>query len=101
MSKVSSIYRNKKREKLIMKYKVRREALKAITKDASVSLEDKFQAHLNLAKLPRNSSPSRYRVRCELTGRPRGNYKKFMLSRNKFRELASKGQIPGVIKASW
>lgn len=101
MSKVSAIYRNKKREKLINKFQARRESLKAITKDANASLEDKFQARLDLAKLPRNSSPSRYRLRCELTGRGRGNYRKFLLCRHKFRELASKGQIPGVIKASW
>jgi small subunit ribosomal protein S14 len=101
MSKTSAIYRNKKREKLINKFMNRRNELKAITKDAKTSLEEKFQARLDLAKLPRNSSPDRYRNRCELTGRGRGNYRKFMLCRHKFRELASKGQIPGVIKASW
>lgn len=101
MSKVSAIHRNKKRERLINKFQPRRDALKAITNDATSSLEEKFQARLDLAKLPRNSSPSRYRLRCELTGRGRGNYRKFLLCRHKFRELASKGQIPGVIKASW
>ncbi len=101
MSKVSAIHRNKKREKLINKFQDRRNSLKSIANDSNSSLEDKFQARLDLAKLPRNSSPSRYRLRCELTGRGRGNYRKFLLCRHKFRELASKGQIPGVIKSSW
>jgi small subunit ribosomal protein S14 len=101
MSKKSAITRNKKREKLINKFMQKREALKAIAEDENIPLEERFQARLDLAKLPRNSSPNRYRIRCELTGRSRGNYRKFLLCRHKFRELASKGQIPGVIKASW
>ena len=101
MSKVSAIERNKKRARMIAQYKNRRDKLKLTANDISIPDDERFLARLKLAKLPRNSSPDRYRVRCELTGRPRGNYKQFMLCRHKFRELASKGQIPGIIKASW
>lgn len=101
MSKASAIERNKKRQKLIQKFAKKRELLKQKANDSSLTPEENFQARLDLAKLPKNSSPTRYRLRCELTGRPRGNYRKFLLCRHKFRELASKGQIPGVIKASW
>lgn len=101
MSKVSLVTRNDKRLKLINKYHVKREKLKSMANDSSLSSDERYQARLNLSKLPRNSAPCRYRIRCALTGRGRGNYRKFQLSRNKFRELASKGLIPGVIKASW
>ncbi|UQY80965.1 30S ribosomal protein S14 [Candidatus Hepatincola sp. Av] len=101
MSKASAIERNKKRKQLIQKFAKKRASLKQKANDNSLTPEENFQARLDLAKLPKNSSPTRYRLRCELTGRPRGNYRKFLLCRHKFRELASKGQIPGVIKASW
>ncbi len=101
MAKTSAIERNKKRQEMILKYKNRRDKLKSLANSSSATEQEKFEARLKLAELPRNSSPSRFRLRCELTGRPRGNYKKFLLCRHKFRELASKGQIPGVTKASW
>ncbi|MFL1780809.1 30S ribosomal protein S14 [Candidatus Hepatincolaceae symbiont of Richtersius coronifer] len=101
MSKASAIERNKKRQQMIIKYKDQRDKLKLIISDKGGDSEEKFEAVLKLAQLPRNSSSTRFRLRCELTGRPRGNYRKFLLSRHKFRELASKGQIPGVTKASW
>lgn len=101
MAKTSSIERNKKRERLAQKYAAKRAALKAQTKDESTSMEERFQAHLKLAELPRNSAPNRIRLRCGLTGRPRGNYRKFKLSRIALRDLASLGMIPGVVKSSW
>jgi small subunit ribosomal protein S14 len=101
MAKTSTIERNKKRIKLIKKYKTKRDALKSIIVDLSKDATERFEATIKLAQLPRNSSATRYRLRCELTGRPRGNYQKFGLCRHKFRELASKGQIPGITKASW
>lgn len=101
MAKTSTIEKNKKREKMIAKYMAKRLKLKEIACDESLDATERFAARLKLAELPRNSSPSRYRLRCALTGRGRGNYRKFGLCRHKFRELASKGQIPGVIKASW
>ena len=101
MAKTSVVERNKKRERLAKKYQAKRAALKAMAKDPSLTPEDRFNARLKLAKLPRNSSPVRVRLRCELTGRPRGNYKKFRLSRIALRDLASLGQIPGMVKSSW
>jgi len=101
MAKRSSIERNKKRERLVKKYDRRRNALKAIIHNPNSTDEEKFQAQLDLQKLPRNSAPARVHNRCELTGRPRGNYRKFKLSRIKLRELASEGQIPGMTKSSW
>ena len=101
MAKTSSIERNKKRERLAKKFKARRDALKAIVHNSNSTDEEKFQAQLDLQKLPRNSAPARVHNRCELTGRPRGNYRKFKLSRIKLRELASEGQIPGMTKSSW
>jgi small subunit ribosomal protein S14 len=101
MAKKSSIERNKKRERLVKKYAAKRAKLKAMTTDESLSLEDRFQAQLKLAELPRNSAENRVRLRCGLTGRPRGNYRKFKLSRIALRDLASTGQIPGVVKSSW
>ncbi len=101
MAKTSAIEKNKKRERLIKQHAAKRAALKAIAKDTSRSPEERFIARLKLAQLPRNSSPIRSRLRCELTGRPRGNYRKFKLSRIALRELASSGQIPGMVKSSW
>jgi len=101
MAKTSAIERNKKRERLAKKYAAKRAALKALTKDDNLSPEDRFNAHIKLAQLPRNSAPVRQRLRCELSGRSRGNYRKFKLSRIALRELASAGQIPGMVKSSW
>ena len=101
MAKTSSIQRNKKRERLSKQLANRRAKLKAKALDESLPLEERFAARLKLAKLPRNSSPTRIRNRCELTGRPRGFYRKLRVSRIALRELASKGQAPGVVKSSW
>ncbi|MDI9313435.1 MAG: 30S ribosomal protein S14 [Hydrotalea sp.] len=101
MSKLSLVTRNQKREKMRDKYKNRRAKWKKVIYDKTTSLEEKFQAQLELQKIPRNASPVRVRLRCELTGRGRGNYRKFKMARHKFRQLASSGKIPGVTKASW
>lgn len=101
MAKKSSIEKNNRRRRLVARYAARRAALKAIAKDAKLPQEERFAARLKLAKLPRNSAPSRVRNRCLLTGRARGNYRKFKISRIKLRELALAGQIPGMVKASW
>jgi small subunit ribosomal protein S14 len=101
MAKTSSVQRNLKRERMAKQFANRRAKLKAITGNHTTTPEDRFQAALKLAELPRNSSKTRIRLRCELTGRSRGNYRKFKLSRMQFRDLASKGQIPGVVKSSW
>jgi small subunit ribosomal protein S14 len=101
MAKKSVVERNKKRERLAARFANRRIALKAQAKDSSLSLEERFEARLKLAQLPRNASPVRQRLRCGLSGRPRGNYRKFQLSRIALRELASTGQIPGMVKSSW
>ncbi len=101
MAKKSLIERNKKRERLVQRYAKRRAALKAVSRDADTPPEERFAARLKLAEMPRNGSKVRLRLRCGLTGRPRGNYRKFKLSRIALRELASTGQIPGMVKASW
>ncbi|MDA1089052.1 MAG: 30S ribosomal protein S14 [Proteobacteria bacterium] len=101
MAKKSSIERNKKRTRLAKKYATKRAALKADASDKSLSPEDRFAANVKMAQLPRNSSVVRQRLRCELTGRPRGNYRKFKLSRIALRLLALSGQIPGMVKSSW
>lgn len=101
MAKRSSIEKNKTRAKLAKQYAAKRARLKAIANDNAVSPEDQFAARLKLAELPRNSSATRIRNRCELTGRPRAVYRKFRLSRIALRELASSGQIPGMVKSSW
>ena len=101
MAKTSMIERDKKRRRLAKKYKQRRTRLKAIAADQSLPAEERFAARLKLAELPRNSSPSRIRNRCELTGRARGYYRKLKLCRNMLRELASQGLIPGMVKSSW
>lgn len=101
MAKVSMINREKKRQVLVGKYAARRAALKAVTKNDTLSREDRFKATLALAKLPRNSSTSRLHNRCEVTGRPRSYYRKLRMSRIALRDLASQGQIPGMVKSSW
>ena len=101
MAKTSMIERQKKREALVAKYAARREALKAQAKDESLSREDRFKATLKLAKLPRNSSATRLLSRCAISGRPRAYYRKLRMSRIALRDLASKGQIPGMVKSSW
>lgn len=101
MAKKSQIERNEKRRRLAKKFAARRAKLKVLAKDKTLSPEERFNARLKLAALPRNSSPSRFRLRCELTGRSRGNYRKFKLCRMAIRELGSAGQIPGMIKSSW
>ena len=101
MAKKSAIEKNQKRARLIKQYADRRVRLKEMAKDETLSPEERFTARLKLAQLPRNSSPNRWRLRCELTGRPRGNYRKFRLSRVSLRDLASFGQIPGMVKSSW
>jgi small subunit ribosomal protein S14 len=101
MAKKSQLNRNKKREKLVAQYAVRRAALKAIADDMSVAPEDRFAARLKLAKLPRNSSATRIHHRCELSGRSKGYYRKLKVSRIALRDLANFGQVPGMTKASW
>jgi len=101
MAKTGSIERNNRRKRLVKQYAGRRARLKAVALDESLPLEERFAARLKLAQLPRNSSPTRVRNRCELTGRPRAYYRKLRMSRIALRELASRGQIPGMIKASW
>ena len=101
MAKVSLVQRDLKRRKLWNKYKEKRESLLVIANDKSSSAEERFEARLKLSKLPRNSSKSRIRNRCSLTGRPRAVYRKFGLSRIALRELASNGKLPGVVKSSW
>jgi len=101
MAKTSAVERNEKRKRLAKQYAARRAKLKATAMDESLPPEERFRARIKLATLPRNSSPTRYRNRCELTGRPRGFYRKLKLSRIALRELASKGQVPGMVKSSW
>jgi small subunit ribosomal protein S14 len=101
MAKTSSVERNKKRERLAKQYANRRAKLKTLIRDTDATPEDRFQAVLKLAELPRNSSATRVRLRCAVTGRSRGNYRKFKLCRIQLRELGSKGQIPGMVKSSW
>ena len=95
------IAREEKRKQLVKKYGVKRDSLKEIIRDPNTSFENKKSAQLQLQKLPRDSSPSRVRNRCNLTGRPHGYYRKFGLSRNKLREATMRGDVPGVVKASW
>lgn len=101
MAKVSMIERNKKRERMVKKHSGRRARLKAIARNKDLPMEERYQAVLQLAEMPRNSAPNRVRNRCALTGRPRGFHRKFNLSRNKLRELALFGELPGVTKSSW
>jgi len=101
MAKLSMVARDTKREKIVRRYAAKRAELKAIIKSPSASYEEKEAAMLKLQKLPKNASPVRMRNRCTLTGRPKGYYRKFGLGRNKLREAAMRGDIPGLIKASW
>ena len=101
MAKTSSVNRNAKRAYMAKRDKQKRATLKAIVMDRSLPVEERFTASIKLAELPRNSAAGRVRLRCALTGRSRGNYRKFKLSRVMLRELASSGQIPGMVKASW
>lgn len=101
MAKKSSIERNNKRKNLTVKYAVKRAALKAKAMDREAPIEERFNAQLELAQLPRNASKTRIRNRCNLSGRPRAYYRKLGLSRIALRDLASIGQIPGMTKSSW
>jgi small subunit ribosomal protein S14 len=101
MAKTSSVNKNRHRTKLVKRMAPKRARLKAIAEDRSLPPEERFAARLKLAQLPRNSAAVRIHNRCELTGRPRGYYRKFRLSRIALRELASSGQIPGMVKSSW
>ncbi len=101
MAKMSSIEKNNRRKRLVAKFAAKRAALLAMANDQSLPQEERFAARLKLAELPRNSAPGRVRNRCGLTGRPRGYYRKFNLSRIALREFASAGLVPGVVKSSW
>jgi small subunit ribosomal protein S14 len=101
MAKLALINREKKRERAVAKFAARRSELLDKIGNSALSEEDRMQARLTLQRLPRNASPVRLRNRCTLTGRPRGFFRKFGLCRNKLREIAMKGEIPGLVKASW
>ena len=101
MAKTSTVERNSKRRRMAKSLGNKRKKLKAVIMDRNTNDEDRFAAVMKLAQVPRNSSKVRIRNRCELTGRPRATYRKFKMARNKLRELASKGQIPGMVKSSW
>ena len=101
MAKKSAVEKNKRRRRLAQKHSKKRAELKSLAKDESLTLEERYQARLKLAELPRNSAPSRIRNRCEVTGRPRGYYRKLKMSRVALRELGSLGLIPGLVKSSW
>ena len=101
MAKKSMVAREDKRTRLVQKYAVKRKALKAVIQNPESSPEEKLEAQEKLQNMPRNASPVRQRNRCQVTGRPRGYYRKFGLSRNKLREAAMSGMIPGLTKSSW
>lgn len=101
MAKKSAVNRNLLVRSLVKRFAAKRAALKATAENEALSLEERFGARLKLARLPRNSSPTRIRNRCEITGRPRAFYRKFKMSRIALRELGSEGQIPGLVKSSW
>ena len=101
MAKLALINREAKRAKTVAKYAKKRTQLLTMVRDVSLSLEDRFEVRLKLQALPRNASPIRQRRRCAITGRPRGVFRKFGLGRTKIREIAMRGEIPGVTKASW
>ncbi|MBO6867815.1 MAG: 30S ribosomal protein S14 [Pseudomonadota bacterium] len=101
MAKKSMVEREKKRERLVAKYAEKRAALKEIANDESKPMEERFKARLKLAKLPRNSAPTRLHNRCQLTGRPHAYYRKLKISRIMLRELGSQGLLPGMVKSSW
>lgn len=101
MAKVGMKQRERNRERLVAKYGEKRERLKAMSKDQNLSDEERWEAQMQLQKLPRNSSPVRLRNRCQVTGRPHGVLRKFQLSRIKLRETGMRGEVPGLRKASW
>jgi small subunit ribosomal protein S14 len=101
MAKKSAVNRNEMVRRLVKLKSAKRNALKAVANDENLSLEERFDARLKLAQMPRNSSPTRIRNRCEVTGRPRAFYRKLKMSRIALRELGSQGQIPGLVKSSW
>jgi small subunit ribosomal protein S14 len=101
MAKKSSIEKNNRRRRLVKKFAARRFELQSIANDESKAMEERFEARIKLAELPRNSAPNRIRNRCEITGRPRAYYRKLGMSRIALRELGSKGLIPGLVKSSW
>jgi small subunit ribosomal protein S14 len=101
MAKKSSVNKNERRRKMVVRFAARRDALKKAAADQSLSEQDRFAARLKLAALPRNSAAVRVRNRCEVTGRPRGTYRKFKMSRIALRELGAQGLIPGLVKSSW
>jgi len=101
MAKLSSIEKNNRRTRMSKRFAKKRAELKAVIMNKELPMEDRFAAQMKLSALPRNGAKTRVRNRCELTGRPRGNYRKFKLCRIKLRELGSFGQIPGLIKSSW
>ena len=101
MAKKSSVEKNEHRRALVKQYAAKRAKLKGIADDANLPMEERFEARLQLAALPRNSAPSRIRNRCEVTGRPRAFYRKLKMSRIALRELGNLGQIPGLTKSSW
>ena len=101
MAKKSAVNRNEMVRRLVKTKAAKRNALKAIANDENLSLEERFEARLKLAEMPRNSSATRIRNRCEVTGRPRAFYRKMRMSRIALRELGSRGQIPGLVKSSW
>jgi small subunit ribosomal protein S14 len=101
MAKKSSVEKNERRRRLAKKFSGRRSRLKAVARDKSLPMEDRFAAALKLAELPRNSSATRIRNRCEMTGRPRAYYRKLKMSRIALRDLGAKGMIPGLVKSSW
>ncbi|MAI47668.1 MAG: 30S ribosomal protein S14 [Hyphomicrobiaceae bacterium TMED74] len=101
MAKVGSTEKNNRRKRLTEQYANKRAALKAIIMDRSKPMEERFAAQLKLAEMPRNGAKNRIRNRCEITGRPRGFYRKLQICRNQLRELASQGRVPGMVKSSW
>ncbi len=101
MAKTSSIEKNNRRRKMVKKYAAKRAALKEVVMDQSLPMDERFRAQLKLAALPRNSSKTRIRNRCEVTGRPRAYYRKLNMSRIAMRELGNLGLIPGLVKSSW
>ena len=101
MAKLALINRDLKRAATVRKFAKKRAELQAVIADQSVSEEERYQARLKLQQLPRDASPTRIRNRCAITGRPRGTYRKFGLARGKLREMAMRGEVPGVVKASW
>lgn len=101
MAKTSMVEREKKRTKLVAKYATKRAAIKAVIANVDSTPEERWEAQLQLQKMPRDSSASRQRRRCQITGRPHGVYRKFGLCRNKLREAAMRGDVPGLVKASW